>query len=101
MQANYALNHHWCETGLFPQAVLNYVMSRDFIIKKPVQLRDQSCILTRMKKSMALFHIRIFSVFSLHFALLQHVGHKCMGHMYVTVTSGLINESTSVTHFQP
>ena len=49
---------------------------------------------------MALFHIRFFSVFSLYFALLQHVGHKCMGHMYVTMTSVLINGSTGVTHFQ-
>ena len=49
---------------------------------------------------MALFHIGTFSVFALHFALLQHVGHKCMGHMYVTMTSGLLSRSTSVTHFQ-
>ena len=41
-----------------------------------------------------------FSLFLLHFALLQHVGHKCMGHMYVTMTSRLISGSTSMTHFQ-
>ena len=51
MKVNYALNHHWCETSLLPQAVLNYVMSRDSIVKKSVQLRDQFCTLTRMKKS--------------------------------------------------
>ena len=71
-----------------------------FIIYETMEVTRGTVILTRMKKSMALFHIRIFSVFSLHFALLQHVGHKCMGHMYVTVTSGLINGSTSVIHFQ-
>ena len=65
MKVKYALNHHWCETTLLPQAVLNYVMSRDFIVKKYVQLRDQFCILTRMNKSMTLFYIRIFSVFAL------------------------------------
>ena len=36
MKVKYALNHHWYETGLLSQAVLNYVMSRDFIIKKSV-----------------------------------------------------------------
>ena len=33
MKVNYALNHHCYETSLFPQAVLNYVMSIDFIVK--------------------------------------------------------------------
>ena len=52
MKVNYALNHDWYETSLLPQAVLNYVMSIDFIIKKSVQLKaKQFCILTKMKKS--------------------------------------------------
>ena len=46
---------------------------------------DQFCILSRMKKSMTLFHIRIFPC---HFALFlkrkfQHVGHKWV--IYVTI----------------
>ena len=90
MKVNYALNHLWCETSLLSQAVLNYVMSR-----------DQFCILTLNEEiCMVLFCIRIFSVFSLQFALLQYVGQKCTGHMYITVTSGLISGSTSATHFQ-
>ena len=36
MKVIYALNHHWLH-----QAVLNYVISRDSIVKKSVQLRDQ------------------------------------------------------------
>ena len=51
MKVNYALDHHYCETSLLPQAVLNYLISRDFIVKKSVQLKDQFCILTKMKKS--------------------------------------------------
>ena len=31
--------------------------------------------------------------------MLQHVSHKCMGHMYVT--SELLSGSTSVAHFNP
>ena len=31
-----ALNHHWCETILLPQAVLKHVVSRDFILKNSV-----------------------------------------------------------------
>ena len=106
MKVNYALNHDWYETSLLPQAVLNYVMSIDFIVKKSVELKAmQLCILTKIKKSV--WHCVIselyFSVFALHFSLLQQVAHKCMDHMYVTITSGLLSgssRSTSVTHFQ-
>ena len=75
----YALNYHWYEPANYvPQAVLNYSICRDFIANKVWQLRDQFCILTKMKKSvaMAMFNIRILSVFTLQFASLQHVTHK-------------------------
>ena len=52
---------------------------------------------------LVLFHIRIFAVFALQFALLQYVAHKCTGHMYVTMTSELLSgssRSTRLTHFQ-
>ena len=69
MKVNYALNHDWYETSLLPQAVLSYVMSIDFIVKKSVQLKAiQFCILTKMKKSV--WHCVIselyFSVFASH-----------------------------------
>ena len=38
-----------------------------------------------------------------YFALPQHVAHECMGHMCVTITSGLLSgssRSTTVTQFQ-
>ena len=31
-----ALNHHWYETSLLPQAILKYVVARDFILKNSV-----------------------------------------------------------------
>ena len=48
---------------------------------------------------MVLFHIRIISVV---YIILQHVSHKCMGHIYFTC--GLLSGSsgsTSVAHFNP
>ena len=33
LKVNNALNHHWYETSLLPQAILKHVMSRDFIVK--------------------------------------------------------------------
>ena len=53
------------ETNLLSQAEstscfeVKHVVFRDFIVKSAW---DQFCILPRMKKSMALFHIRIFHV---------------------------------------
>ena len=107
MKVSYALNHHWYETSLLHQAVLSYVMSRYFIVKKSVYLRDRFCILTKMKKSVWHCFIPEFFLCLHHnfyyFALLQHVAHECMSHMYVTMTSGLLSGSswsTNVTHFQ-
>ena len=37
MKVNYPLNHYWYDTNLLPHTVFNYVMSRDFIVKKSVQ----------------------------------------------------------------
>ena len=54
---------------------------------------------------MTLFHIRIFSVFTLQFALLcatSACGSQCIDHMYITVTFGLLtgsSRSTNLTHF--
>ena len=58
--------------------VLKHVVSKDFIFKKSLHTMDWFCILPRMKKSMALFHIKNFSC---HVTLLlkrklQHVSHK-------------------------
>ena len=77
MKVNYALNHHWYETRLLPQTVSNYAMSRDFIVKKS---EDQSCILTRMKKSV--WHCFI-SEFFLYF-------HYTLHHCSMWVTSVLV-----------
>ena len=49
-----------------------HVVFEDFIFKKSA--RDQFCILPRMKKSMALFHIKNFSY---HATKLQHASYKC------------------------
>ena len=58
-----ALKYHWYETSLLSQAVLKHVamVSKDFIFKKSVQGTGSACILPRMTKSMALFHIKSFS----------------------------------------
>ena len=54
-----AQKYHWCETSLFlSQAALKHVVSKDFIFKKSKAVQG---ILLRMKKSMALFHIKNFS----------------------------------------
>ena len=51
VKVNYALimNYHWYKTSLLPQAVLCDVQR--FYYQKSVQLRDQFCILTKMKNS--------------------------------------------------
>ena len=33
LKVNNALNHHWCETSLLPQAILKHVVSRDLIVR--------------------------------------------------------------------
>ena len=88
---NYALNHHWCETSLLLQAALNYICDVQRFHCQKWGISSVS-----LQEWRNLYGIRIFSVFS----LLQCVGQKCMGHMYVTMASGLISGSTSVTHFQ-
>ena len=80
---------YWCETSLFlSQAVLKYVVSKDFFFKKSVQ-KDQFCILPRMKKSMALFHIKKFSchVTLATFKMKTSTCGSQVGHIWVT--SGL------------
>ena len=36
LKVNNALNRHWCETSLLPQAILKHVVSRDFFVKNLV-----------------------------------------------------------------
>ena len=82
MKMNHALNHHWYETNLqlitVPQAVLNHVMPRDFIVKMSVQLRDWFCILTIMKKSV--WH-QNFSVLTLQLAL-RYITSACASQVH-------------------
>ena len=47
------LKYHWCETS--------YVLSENVMSKDEVCARDQFYILPRMKKSIALFHIKKIS----------------------------------------
>ena len=61
-----------------------------FHCQKSVQLREQFCILTEWRNLYGIVSYQIFLCLhnNLHyFALPQHVAHKCMGHMYVTITS--------------
>ena len=63
------LKYHWSE------ASLKHVVFKDFIFKKSVQ-GNWFSMLPRRKKSMALFHIKIFSCHvTLLLKKLQHVGH--------------------------
>ena len=57
-----ALKYHWCETSLF--FISNWFEAcgvQRFYLQE-VYARDQLCILPRMKKSMALFHINKFHI---------------------------------------
>ena len=57
-----ALKYHSCETSLLlSQVVLKHVVFKDFTFKKSTHARDRFSMLPRMKKSMALFHIKNFS----------------------------------------
>ena len=60
-----ALNHHWYETSLLPQAVLKHVAPRDLhpeiLFSRSLYIRP-ILILSRMKKSTAMFHTRIFPI---------------------------------------
>ena len=104
MKVNYALNHHWYETNLLFQAVLNYVMSTDLIVKEVCAIEGP--VLYPYKNEeicVALFHIRIFCVYITIFTTLHYLSIwltcKCMDHMYVTVALDC-SGSTRVTHFQ-
>ena len=94
-----ALKYHWCKTCLLSQAGIKHVVSKDFIFRE-VCSRDQFCILPRMKKSMASFHIKNFSCHDHYFKKNVNVWvtSSCVGHMWVT--SGLFCGSTGVTQFQ-
>ena len=82
---------------------MNYVMSRDFIVKSMCNWETSSVLYKNEEIYMALFHIRIFLCLHYNCIILHYFSmwHKCMGHMYVTMTSGMISRSsrsTSVTH---
>ena len=77
-----ALKYHWWETSLLSQAVLRHVVSKDFIsrslCKGPVP---------RMKKSIALFHIKNFSC---HVTLLLNfnmwiTSRSYVGHIWIVL----------------
>ena len=79
--------------------ILKHVVSKNFIFKKSVQ----GCILPRMKKSMALFHIKILCCVTLATFKKENFNVWVTNGSYVghiLWVSGL-NESTDVTHFQP
>ena len=68
------IKYHGCETSLLSQAVLEYACDVQRFHLQEVCARNRFCIMPRMKKSMALFHIKIFM--SCYITFLQHVGHK-------------------------
>ena len=77
--------YYWCEFSLLSQAVLKHVVSKDFIFKKLVQGTGSA----RMKKSMALLHIKKFSCHAT-LATFKKKTSTCgsqVGHMWIT--SGL------------
>ena len=68
-----ALKYHWCETSLLSQAVLKYVVSKDFIFKKSVQrIGSVSC------QDEEIYGVVLYQKFFMLFyiATFQHVGHK-------------------------
>ena len=105
MMVNYILNHHWYETSLLPQAALslNYICDvQRFHCQKSVQLRDHSVSLQKWRNLYGIVSYQILLCLhhNLHyFTLLQHVTHiaKCVGHMYATMTSGLLSGSSRST----
>ena len=112
IKVNYALNHHWYETSLLPQAVLNYMWYPEISLSKSLCNWGSSSVSLQNKEiCMALFHIRIFSVFTLQFALLcttlvcgsqvyTCMGHNlCMSQWHLDLLS-VSSKSTSVTDFQ-
>ena len=64
MKVNFALNHHWCKTNLLPQAVLSYVIFRDFYCQK-IHAIEGSVVYPYKNEviCMTLFHIRFFLYF--------------------------------------
>ena len=93
-----------CQTSLLSQAVLKHVAGVQRFHFQEVCAWDQLCILPRMKKSMALFHITIFHVICINFKKKTSTCGSQVGHMWVT--SGLLYGSVvmgqqCMTHFQP
>ena len=92
-----ALNHHWYETSLLPQAVLKHVVPFSRIMCTGPVLYPA--------KNEETHGIVSYLIFPYHFTLSlkrKYLGHAQEGHMWVT--SGLLSgssESTGVTHFQP
>ena len=53
-----ALKYHWCETSLLSQAACFEVCSVQRFHLQEVCASDRFCILPRMQKFIALFHIK-------------------------------------------
>ena len=104
------LNHCWRETSLLSQAiVLKHMVSVQRCHSQEICAWDQFYILPKIKKSMALFCIRIFprnfelctvkkskTSVCVWFTIGSYVGHTWIA-LWVNGSSGL----TVVTHFQP
>ena len=92
-----ALKYHQCDTS--PRCLQACGILRFYL--QVICTRDQFCILPRMKKSMALFHIKNFSCTFKR--KLQHAGHKwvtCGSHPDCSIGQWVkwVNR-TGVTHF--
>ena len=97
-----ALNHHCCNSLLWlatSSCFEAYGVQR--FCSQEVCAWDQFCILPRMKKSMALFHIRIFHVI-LHYFQKENFSMWVLrrsqaGHIWIALW---VKGSTGVTQFQ-
>ena len=102
-----ALKYHWCVTSLLFQAILKHVSVVQRFHLQEIYVRDQSnrfCILPRMKKSMALFHIKKLSchVPLLLKSKLQHVGHNWVVYgSHPNCSVGQMGQQVRPTDFQP
>ena len=102
-----ALKYHWYETSLF--FISNCFEAcgvRRFHFQE-VCARDLFCILPRMKKSMALFHIKknschvTLATFKKENFNMWVTNGSYMGHIRIALWVIGSNGSTGVTHFQP
>ena len=92
-----ALKHCWCETSLLSKLFWSMWCPEILFSRSPCM--GPVLYPPRMKKSMALFYIRIFPC---HFALLYLsmwvISGSYVGHILIALW---VSGSTGVTHFQP